>query len=343
MDIQGDRTSISQQPRWCPSPLQGLSQGKARAHGRRLCDVVRDSLRQSIEPDESHGLSVAFGGRCRGGVRKSTNNRGKKPNHLDRLKNDLLFLASKLGAELNPKLTAEINKAWETIFKQLSAAGRPDDEETLLQMHWLTVYDHDMKHWDTEKEKSDLIKRRFSLVNYLDRYDELYQELVVYVRTLSNAAIAYSDLRKPARPDAFQIYANAADIRTDIVRYSEKLLRLGILRPFQPLLIAARLRSPDYAAQYLQVVKLCERYAFRVFAIAERRANSKEAVLFRLGNLFYNSRVGLTELDETLRRDLLRECTDILFKNSFSPENPTTLVRQARISLLPVRIRGRAV
>jgi hypothetical protein len=258
-----------------------------------------------------------------GVVFESMNNRGKKPNHLDLVKNYLLFLASKLGAELNPQLTAEINKAWETIFKQLSAAGRPEDEETLLQMHWYTVYDHDKKHWDKEKEKSDLIKRRFSLVKYLDRYDELYQELVIYVRTLSNAAIAYSDLRRPSRPDAFQIYANTPDIQAEIVRYSDKLLRLGILRPFQSLLIAARLRSPDAADQYLQVVKLCERYAFRVFAIAERRANSKEAVLFRLGNQFYHGRISLTSLDETLRRDLLHECSDALFKNSFSVDNPT--------------------
>lgn len=258
-----------------------------------------------------------------GVVFESMNNRGKKPNHLDLVKNYLLFLASKLGPELNPQLTAEINKAWETIFKQLSAAGRPEDEETLLQMHWYTVYDHDKKHWDNEKEKSDLIKRRFSLVDYLDRYDELYQKLVTYVRTLSNAAIAYSDLRRPSRPDAFQIYANTPEIRAEIIKYSQKLLRLGILRPFQPLLIAVRLRNPDSADQYLQVVKQCERYAFRVFAIAERRASGKEAVLFRLGNQFYHGRISITALDETLRRDLMKECDDTLFKNSFSVENPT--------------------
>lgn len=256
-----------------------------------------------------------------GVVFESMNNRGKKPNHLDLVKNYMLFLASKLGPELNPKLTSEINKAWETIFKQLSAVDRPDDEETLLQMHWYTIYDHDKKHWDKEKEKSDLIKRRFSLVNYLDRYDELYQELVTYVRSLCNTSIAYSDLRMPTRPDAFQIYASTPNLRAEIVKYSQKLLRLGILRPFQPLLIAARLRNPDDAEQYLQVVRLCERYAFRVFAIAERRANSKEAVLFRLGNQFYHGRISLSILDETLRRDLLKECSDNLFTNSFTVEN----------------------
>jgi len=258
-----------------------------------------------------------------GVVFESMNNRGKKPNQLDLVKNYLLFLASKLGPEMNPKLTEEINKAWETIFKQLTAADVPNDEETLLQMHWFTVYDHDKKHWDKAKEKSDLIKGRFSLLNYINRYEELFQELVSYVRTLSNASIAYGDLHKPSRPDAFQIYANAPDIRKNIIAFSQKLLRFGILRPFQPLLLASRLNATDTADQYLQVVQLCELYAFRVFAIAERRPNSKEAVLFRLGNQFYHGRISLSSLDETLRRDLLHESKDDLFKDSFSPDIPT--------------------
>lgn len=258
-----------------------------------------------------------------GVVFESMNNRGKKPNHLDLVKNYLLFLASKLGPELNPKLTAEINKTWETIFKQLSAAGRPEDEETLLQMHWYTVYDHDKKHWDGEKEKSDLIKRRFSLVNYLDRYDQLYQELENYVRTLRNAVIAYSDLRRPDRAGAFQMYSGDSITRAAIVKYSQKLLRSGPMRPFQPLLIAARLSHPEDADLYLKLVKLCELYAMRVFAIAEKRPSSKEVVLFRLANQFYHGLLSFDTLSENIRRDLLVECPNSLFQNSLSLDNPT--------------------
>jgi len=159
-----------------------------------------------------------------GVVFESMNNRGKKPNHLDLVKNYLLYIASKLGPELNPMLTDEINKTWEVIFKQLAAAERPDDEETLLQMHWFTIYDHDQKRWNKEKEKSDLIKKRFSLLNYIDRYEELFQSLQNYVRTLRNSAVAYSDLRRPENADAFQIFSKDKITRTSIIKYSQKLL-----------------------------------------------------------------------------------------------------------------------
>jgi len=258
-----------------------------------------------------------------GVVFESMNNRGKKPNHLDLVKNYLLYLASKLGPELNPKLTEEINRTWEVIFRQLAAAERADDEEALLQMHWFTIYDHDQKHWNNEKEKSDLIKKRFSLLNYIDRYDELFQSLLNYVHTLSNAAVAYSDLRMPDHAEAFKIYDNNKDTRTLIVKYSQKLLRLNILRSFQPLLIAVRLTFPDDAKKYLEMVKLCELYAFRLFAIAEKRINSKEAVLFRLANQLFNQRISFTSVCESIQRDLLSACPDSLFQQSFSAENPT--------------------
>ena len=218
------------------------------------------------------------------------NNRGKQPNQLDLVKNYLLFLASKLDANLNHALTESINCTWETIFKQLTLAKRPEDEETLLQMHWLTVYDHDLKRWVKEgPNKSNVVKRRFSLLNYLDRYDALYQELENYVQTLRNTAVAYADLHMPEdRSDlSFPMFTSEPACRKEIIKYSQKLRRIGIMRPFIPLLIAIRLRFPEDAARYLETVKLCERYSFRVFTVAERRTNGKEPILFRLGNWIF--------------------------------------------------------
>jgi hypothetical protein len=258
-----------------------------------------------------------------GVVFESMNNRGKKPNHLDLVKNYLLFLSSKLGPDLNPKLSREINTTWETIFRQLSAIEQHQKiEESLLQMHWFAVYDHNKKNWDKVTEKSDLIKRRFPLVKYIGCYDQLYQELMHYIQTLRNAAVAYADLHQPDRPDAFQIYAGTPDIRVEIIKHSQKLNRLNNMRPFQPLLIAARLKEPTNGDQYLRLLRLCEQYSFRVFSIAVSKSSSKENLLFRLGNQYYNDRVSFALMEETLRRDLFKECSDKLFKASFSLENP---------------------
>jgi uncharacterized protein with ParB-like and HNH nuclease domain len=257
-----------------------------------------------------------------GVVFESMNNRGKKPNSLDLVKNYLLYLASKLGSEATQKLTEDINRAWTVIFEQLNTAGRTDAEDTLLQMHWLAIYDYDLKRWKRDREKADIIKKRFQLVHYLGRYDELFQDLEIYIQTLQNTVVAFADISNPERSNAFQIFENTADIRGEIVKYSLKLIRLGVLRPITPLLIAARLRFPDDGQKYLEVVKACEIYAVRVFRIAGRRSSSSEAFLFRLANQFYHQRITFSTLLENLQRDLLEKCSDELFIKRFALDDP---------------------
>ena len=257
-----------------------------------------------------------------GVVFESMNNRGKKPNSLDLVKNYLLYLASKLGTEVSQKLTEDINRAWSVIFEQLNAAGRTDAEDTLLQMHWFAIYDYDQKRWDKEKEKADIIKKRFQLVKYLDRYDDLFKELETYIQTLQNAVVVFSDISNPSRSGAFQIFENNPITQKDVVKYSSKLLRLGVLRPFTPLLISVRLSYPNDEQKYLEVVKTCELFAVRVFRIADRRPSGSEALLFRLANQLYHQRITYSTLLENLRRDLLEKCSDDLFIKRFALDDP---------------------
>jgi hypothetical protein len=231
-------------------------------------------------------------------------------------------LASKLGSEVSQKLTEDINRAWSVIFEQLNAAGRTDAEDTLLQMHWFAIYDYDQKRWDKEREKADIIKKRFQLVNYLDRYDELFKELETYIQTLQNAVVAFADISNPNRSGAFQIYESNPAAQKDIVKYSNKIIRLGVLRPFTPLLIAVRLSFPSDSQKYLEVVKLCELFAVRVFRIADRRPSGSEAFLFRIANQLYHQRITYSTLLENLRRDLLEKCSDDLFIKRFALDDP---------------------
>lgn len=251
-----------------------------------------------------------------GVVFESMNSRGKDPNQLDIVKNYLLFLASKLGHDLNRQLTQSINDSWKTIFRELKAADLPEgDEETLLQIHWLTIYNADLKHWNSVGKKSFHIKNKFTLLKYVDHYDELYQQLEDYVTTLGNTAIAFSDIRNPDKKNAFQSYSAEPDCRSKIIYYSNKLLRLGILQPFQPLLVAVRLRYPSDAIKYLEMVKLCETYSFRVLSLLTANASS---FLFTRANQLYNGLVSYETTHEVIRRDLLAHCSDATFQSLFS-------------------------
>ena len=253
-----------------------------------------------------------------GVVFETMNSRGRKPNELDLVKNYLLFLASKLDQETRRKLSADINDAWTVIFQQLSAAGRPDDEDTLLEMHWVTTYDYDRKRWASKREKSDHIKGRFKpMIVQPEMHPQMATGVAEYVRTLKSTAVVYRDILQPGHSEAFQIFSANPAVRKQVVRFSEKLVRLGILRPFIPLLIAIRLKYPEDAQKYLEAVQLCEKYAFRVFRVVNAHSNTVESLLFRLGNLVYTGKMTLEVAFEELRRDLLARCSDAVLAQSF--------------------------
>jgi hypothetical protein len=257
-----------------------------------------------------------------GVVFEGMNSRGKKPNSMDLVKNYLLFAASKLEQDQRQHLSNEINKTWTTIFKRLSAAGRADNEDSLLEFHWMTIYDYDRKHWSLEREKSDHVKKKFKvLLISPERHDELFKQVEQYVQTLQNVAVAYTDIYSPTSASAFQIYDTTPDIKREIVKYSEKLIRINTLRPFTPLLIAIRLQLPEKPQAYLEILKLCEKYAFRAFRVGNSRTNSVEVMLFRYGNQFYNKKINLETLIELLQRDLHDRCNDAVFAHEFAIDN----------------------
>jgi hypothetical protein len=268
-----------------------------------------------------------------GVVFESMNSRGKKPNQLDLVKNYLLFLASKLDADSRRHLSTAINDAWTVVFEQLTAAGRPDDEEPLLEMHWVTTYDYDRNRWATEREKSDHIKKRFKpmLINP-DQHIRMADEAAVYVRTLKNAAVAYRDIVHPGHSSAFQIFASQPDLRAQVILWSMKLTRLGSLRPFIPLLTALRLKHSEDAAVYLQAVQLCEKYAFRVFRVANARPSGAEALLFRLANQVYNGLLNPASAFEEIRRNLLARCSDAVLSRSFDINELTPWYRRSGLA-----------
>ena len=76
------------------------------------------------------------------------NNRGKPLSELEKVKNYLLYVASKVGD--SGRLAREINQTWGRILQRLMASGlaRSSDEDQLLKTHWLMVYNPDERHWN---------------------------------------------------------------------------------------------------------------------------------------------------------------------------------------------------
>jgi len=242
------------------------------------------------------------------------NNRGKPLSELEKVKNYLLYVASKLDIE-DQSLDKQINAAWSEMFLKLMAAGLTDtdDEDRLLRAHWLMAYDPDRREWDGSKS----IKEHFNLrTDYLN-HKELLDGLTRYVKSLKDSVLAFCEIYAPHQTDSFSAYPE--ECQEELRHWGRRLRRTGAIASFLPLLMAYRLRHPDDADGYLEMLKLCELYAFRVYRWESKRADTGLTRLIRLGYDFYHRSISLTEISKTVRQMALSYSTDKSFKQGFMP------------------------
>jgi len=249
---------------------------------RELHDKLTHRLRLSLYTvgDESD-VGVVF---------EVTNDRGKPLTELEKVKNYLLYVAAKLDLEEHD-LTVTVNDAWRNIFERLMAADLTSSthEDQLLRAHWLMSRDHNKKNWSGTKS----VKATFSLKRYQGRHVELLAAIKSYVKSLDDASVAYRDLEKPTHTDAFGAMKDDRKLRAAAVEWTEKLRRVGATATFLPFLIAARLKGDP--AFYVEAVKLCEVFAFRVYKLLRTPAYAAQSRMFRLGNRLYSGSLSTTE------------------------------------------------
>lgn len=215
------------------------------------------------------------------------NNRGKPLSEMEKVKNYLLYLVSKAQGAAARKLGERINETWRTLFEGLMQSGASGAfyENQLLRAHWLTVYEHQPKSWSG----NDSVKRRFNLRS--KDVNSLLTDIDSYTSGLGQFSVAYCDLIAPRRAGAFLEYQDRESVRQDLQRTAEKLVRMDALATFIPVLAAVRLSHPGDANLYLSFLALCEKYAFRVYRWAERRANAGQTSLFKIGHDLYHKRM----------------------------------------------------
>jgi hypothetical protein len=252
-----------------------------------------------------------------GVVFETMNNRGKDLTELEKVKNYLLYITSKLNLPAEHNLEDKINDTWTHIFEHLMAAGlgNVENEDQLLRAHWLMAYDYVTRNWKGSRS----IKARFDLRDYQGRHEELLNDLSAYLTSLRNATVAYCDVFNPKHPRAFGKLKSSKSIRAQVRSAGERLARLGSLATFLPLLMAVRLTAPEDGEVYSETVDLCELFAFRVYRWLRRRSNTGQSVIFRLGhNLFQGATLERTLRD--LRNATLRYSSNEQFRARFEQD-----------------------
>jgi len=244
------------------------------------------------------------------------NNRGKPLSEMEKVKNYLIYLAKKIPAKAAEELGEEINRVWATILEELMEAGESSsdsDEDQLLRSTWLMAYDPYTRNW----KRYDSIKERFNLKDYSDRFELLLDELKHYIKLLENSCRAYCDVVAPGRGNAFAEYLDNAEIRKRLRQKGEKLLRIGNISPFLPILMATRLKYPHDHELYEKVLDLVEKYAFRVFRLQEKRSNTGQASLIRRGYELFHGEIDPNTMLNKIRRQLLRYSPDEEYRAAF--------------------------
>jgi hypothetical protein len=172
-------------------------------------------------------------------------------------------------------------------------------EERLLRAHWICTVEPDARQW----KRVVSVKAKFPRSKYVpgserlteaegDILDDdavadlLYTEAKKYVEGLRASATYIAEMYD----DAAEYHAFAGK-RNEIRSATAALRRSPVVAIFQPVILAFRLAHPENGEAYLDLIKLCETYSARVFAICQRRSNAGEPYLARISHDVFTERV----------------------------------------------------
>ena len=277
---------------------------------RLLHGKVTNRLQFSLyEVEEEAEVGVIF---------EVMNDRGKQLTDLEKVKNYLLYAASALNVtpENRDMLTKTVNEAWDDILKQLMAAGlgSPANENQLLRAHWLMEYDSQPKNWQGSKS----IRSKFDLRTW--HHDGLLGALRAYVEGLRNSCVLFCDALRPDRSSTFSLFPDVA--RNDVTLWSVKVTRIGTTATFLPLLMAVRKNWPTDAEKYLEVLKLCETFAFRVYRVARYYASYRQPAMLHLAYRVAHGQMDFSEVVRDIKSNYGSRQSREAFDEFINPDSP---------------------
>jgi len=225
-------------------------------------------------------------------VFETMNNRGKPLSELEKLKNRLMYLCDKFETidttqeEYTGLLQAQkqdlekaINKGWITIYQALgSNKQHPLDDEGFIKNHWITYFERYSRS-EANVYANYLFNEHFTLENVYDK-KLTPQNIREFVKSLQKSSIIWNKIH---HPEFFSL--EEADCKQAILG----LHRVGFRMSFKPLVLAALYHNNS--SDYLELIELLEKYAFKLFDVSDRQSNTGDSKLYKLASEIYHSRV----------------------------------------------------
>ncbi|MBK04450.1 MAG: hypothetical protein CL920_37485 [Deltaproteobacteria bacterium] len=266
---------------------------------RRLVARLQQSLRfvfYVVDNDAEAGL-----------IFEVMNNRGKELSQADRLKNYLMYLAYKVG--LSDEDISSISGCWGSFFKKVmeaapEGANSEDIENRILRNHWILF-----KEADTPKKYRGLpisqrIKQEFQLVptepdGIQKRNEELGLVALEYTRNLMTTAHHFAEL---FQPEGSLAWVSDENVRSELKGVLLSFHRMGHIAAILPVLLAGRAKLERHPELFLRLARALSVFAFRTYAICNRRGHTGQAHLRRQARHLMNA-------GDSVVLDVVREIT----------------------------------
>jgi uncharacterized protein with ParB-like and HNH nuclease domain len=255
-------------------------------------------------------------------VFETMNNRGKPLSELEKLKNRLMYLNSKLPlfypdgtvpkendnqvdllTQQNQSLEKDINTSWITIYNALGAnKSKSLSDEDFLKNHWITYFDK-YNRSEAEAYSGYLFDEEFILQNIYSNIVN-YETIHLYVKSLQRASIVWNKLNNPSF------------FSDDEVAFKEAILslyRAGFKPSFKPLVMGILLR--DDKEEFIKVINLLEEYSFKIFDISNRQSNTGDSKLYKLAYQVYQNEWSADDTYNNIKQHLDWYYNFSFFKN----------------------------
>lgn len=267
---------------------------------KKLTQKLRFNL---YEIDDEIDVFVTF---------ETMNNRGKSLTNLELLKNRLIYLSTLYrDNQGRSKLRKNINDAWKTIYEYLGKNPEkplPDDE--FLKNHWIMYFKYSRDKGDDYKKF--LLDEKFNarcITHPKNAQDTLkIEEIQDYVASLQQSVMNWFYLHNPY----FPVANNLSD---DEQLWLDRLGRLGF-NAFRPLILAAY-NTNTPATKIAELLKVAERFAFTLFSLSQRRANTGDSAIYGLARELL---MGRNTIDATINS------IEGLITRFFDPHNYFTYI-----------------
>lgn len=266
----------------------------------RVTNQMHFTLYETEDPEE---VGIIF---------EVMNDRGKPLTELEKVKNFLIYASTTL--DVPNQLRDGVNRAWSKILRTLMGAELESsiDEDLFLRSNWRYRYDPRPRDW----KGVESVKQHPNLRVHRDQHDDLLGQLTGYTTGLSDSCVAYADAVNPNRSDSFKSFSGHSKLTAMVKAWNSKLVRINVLQPIVPILMAVRERWRGDAQKYLEVLRLCERFSFRVYAVKGSRSDAGQQRLFSLAYRIASREIDFNDIKPEIQEELRHRCNQDEFQRS---------------------------